>query len=222
MIQTAKQDRAGPLTFSPTPSLDQSEFLEATTQADDDQAELMRWHYRLGHLPFVQLKQLAKKGEIPRKLAKTTPPRCAGCLFDAMTKVPWQTKGSESGKQVFRATRPGQVVSVDQMESTQPGFVGQLKGRLTKQRYKAATVFVDHFSGLRYIHTMTSTSSNETIKAKLAFEQFMSSTITQTTAASPTTPSSTTVPNGNNDTHLLRGQCPLPKRSGRESHQGHH
>jgi hypothetical protein len=58
------------------------------------------------------------------------------------------------------------------MESTQPGFVGQPKGNLTKQRYKAATVFVDHFSGLRYIHMMTSTSSNETIKAKLAFEQF--------------------------------------------------
>jgi hypothetical protein len=132
----------------------------------------MCWHYCLGHLPFVQLKQLAKNGEIPRKLAKTTPPRCAGCLFGAMTKVPWRTKGNESGKQVFKATRPGQVVSVDQMESTQPGFVGQLKGRLTKQRYKAATVFVDHFSGLRYIHMMTSTSSNETIKAKLAFEQF--------------------------------------------------
>ena len=87
-------------------------------------------------------------------------------------KVPWRTKGSESGKQVFQATRPGQVVSVDQMESMQPGFVGQLKGKLTTQRYKAATVFVDHFSGLRYIHMMTSTSSNETIKAKLAFEQF--------------------------------------------------
>jgi hypothetical protein len=171
-MQPTQQDRVGPLTFSPTPSLDQSQLLEASTQANDDQAELIRWHYRLGHLPFVQLKQLAKNGEIPTKLAKTTPPRCAGCLFGAMTKVPWRTKGSESGKQVFKATRPGQVVSVDQMESTQPGFMGQLKGKLTTQRYKAATVFVDHFSGLRYIHMMTSTSSNETIKAKLAFEQF--------------------------------------------------
>ena len=132
----------------------------------------MRWHYRLGHLPFVQLKQLAKNGEISTKLAKTTPPRCAGCLFGAMTKVPWRTKGSEPGKRLFQATRPGQVVSVDQMESTHPGFVGQLKGKLTTQRYKAATVFANHFSRLCYIHMMTSTSSNETIKAKLAFEQF--------------------------------------------------
>ena len=63
-------------------------------------------------------------------------------------------------------------MSVDQMISTQPGLVAQLKGKLTTQRYMAATVFTDHFSGLRYIHMMTNTSSNETIKAKLAFEQF--------------------------------------------------
>ncbi|KAL7477469.1 hypothetical protein ACHAW6_003275 [Cyclotella cf. meneghiniana] len=55
---------------------------------------------------------------------------------------------------------------------TQPGFVAQLKGKLTIQCYKAATVFVDHFSSLRYIHTMTSMPSNDTIKAKQAFEQF--------------------------------------------------
>ncbi|KAL7481171.1 hypothetical protein ACHAW6_007756 [Cyclotella cf. meneghiniana] len=89
-----------------------------------------------------------------------------------MTKVPWQTKGNESGKQVFKATRPGQVVSVDQMISTQPGFVAQLKGKLTVQCYKAATIFVDHFSGLCYIHMMTNMSSDETIKAKQAIEQF--------------------------------------------------
>ncbi|KAL7483041.1 hypothetical protein ACHAW6_008690 [Cyclotella cf. meneghiniana] len=88
-----------------------------------------------------------------------------------MTKVPRQTKGNKSGKQVFKATRPGKVVSVDQLISTQPGFVTQLKSKLTFQCYKAATIFVHHFSGLQYIHMMTSMSSNETIKAKQAFEQ---------------------------------------------------
>jgi hypothetical protein len=58
------------------------------------------------------------------------------------------------------------------MISTQRGFVAQLKGKLTTQRYKAATVFVDYFSGPRYIHMMTNTSSDENIKAKLVFEQF--------------------------------------------------
>jgi hypothetical protein len=63
-------------------------------------------------------------------------------------------------------------MSVDQMISMQMGLVAQLKGKLTTQRYKAVTVFVEHFAGLCYIHMMTNTSSDETIKAKLAFEQF--------------------------------------------------
>jgi hypothetical protein len=52
----------------------------------------MRWHYQLGHLTFPKLKQLALNGEIPKKLAKMLPPKCAGCLFGAMTKLPWQGK----------------------------------------------------------------------------------------------------------------------------------
>jgi len=43
--------------------------------AADDQAELMRWHYRLGHLTFAKLKQLALNGEIPKKLVKIKPPK---------------------------------------------------------------------------------------------------------------------------------------------------
>ena len=53
-------DQIGPLTFSPTPSLDNGDLQEISTSADDDQAELMQWHFCLGHLPFNQLKQLAK------------------------------------------------------------------------------------------------------------------------------------------------------------------
>jgi hypothetical protein len=58
------------------------------------------------------------------------------------------------------------------MISTQVGFVAQLKGMLTNKRYKAATVFVDHFSRLQYIHLMTTLLSDEMVAAKLTFEQF--------------------------------------------------
>jgi hypothetical protein len=57
--------------------------------AADNQAEPMRWHYWLGHLTFPKLKQLTLNGEIPKKLAKIILPKCAGCLFGAMTKLPW-------------------------------------------------------------------------------------------------------------------------------------
>jgi hypothetical protein len=129
-------------------------------------------------------------------------------LFGAVTKVPWSTNGSNSSQQVFKATRPGQVVSVNQMISTQPGFVAQLKGKLTTQRYKAATVFVDHFSGLHCIHMMTNTSINETIKADLTFKQFDTKHFVNEHYHADnglllTMPSSTTAPPGNNDSPIV-------------------
>ncbi len=100
-------------------------------------------------------------------------PRCAGCLFGAMTKVPWRGKERKSEHTVFVATKPGEYVSVDHLISTEPGFFGQAKGTLTKTRYKNATIFVNHYSRLIFVYLMTSNLNfSETIEAKQAFEQF--------------------------------------------------
>jgi hypothetical protein len=84
----------GPLIFDPLPPVAADEYF--TLAAADDQAELMQWHYRLGHLSFQKLKQLALNSKIPKKLSKLKPPKCAGCLFVAMTKLPWYSKESAS------------------------------------------------------------------------------------------------------------------------------
>ncbi len=139
-------------------------------EAKSLQGELLRWHHCLGHISFACLKQLAKLGDIPRKLAKVPPPKCAGCMFGAMTKRPWQDKGKQ-GK-IRTAIKPGECVSIDRMESNQLGFIAQMKGNLTTQRYRAATVFVDHFSRVKFIFLMTSLTSNETVQAKVALENF--------------------------------------------------
>jgi hypothetical protein len=161
---------SGTLTFDPTPHHEEDE--DTTLAAADNQVELMQWHYRLGHLPFSKLKQLALNGEIPKKLAKVAPPKCAGCLFGAMTKIPWCGKETKSSHKVFVATKPGECISVDQMTLTKLGFVAQLKSRLTKKRYCCATIFVDHFSHLRYIHPQVDDFSIKTVAAKHAFESF--------------------------------------------------
>ena len=68
--------------------------------------------------------------------------------------------------------RLGECVSINQMISTQVRFIAQLKGKLTKKRYRATTIFVDHFSRLRYVHLITGTSSEERVMAKKAFKCF--------------------------------------------------
>jgi hypothetical protein len=58
------------------------------------------------------------------------------------------------------------------MEPPTPGFVGQIKGWLTTKRYRAATVFVDHYSQLSFAYMQFSTGAEETVNAKLAFEAY--------------------------------------------------
>ncbi len=55
--------RMGPFTFDVNPKLQEDKHIYLA--AIDDQAKLMRWHYRLSHLAFFKLKQLALNGEIP-------------------------------------------------------------------------------------------------------------------------------------------------------------
>ena len=141
---------------------------EEIITATSNKAELMRWHYRLGHLSFKKLKVLAEKGIIPKRLVQVRSPKCAGCIYGKMHKKPWRTK-AQPGK-IGITTRAGQCISVDQLESSTVGFIGQMKGKLTTRRYKYATVFVDHFSRYTYIHLQKTLTSEETLEAKNAFE----------------------------------------------------
>ena len=143
---------------------------EPTTISAQD--ELMRWHYRLNHLPFERMFKMAKQGLLPKKILKACIPICPACQYGKMHRKPWRTKGKPSNSSRM-ATEPGQIVSVDQLESPTPGFIAQLKGTLTKQRYRYDTVFVDEYSRLSYVQLQRTIMSDETVQAKIAFERYM-------------------------------------------------
>ena len=131
----------------------------------DPQDELLRWHYRLENMHFDRIKQLANKGHLSKRLLSCHTPFCAACKYGNMTKRPCRVKGDNL------ATNPGQVVLVDQLESMSPGYIAQLKGTLTQQRYKYATIFVDQFSGYNFVYLQKRVTSQETVMAKHAFER---------------------------------------------------
>ena len=135
----------------------------------DPHDELLWRHYRLGHLPFDHIKQLAVQGQLPKHLLASKKPFCSTCQYGKMTKRPWRVKGDNKGN-TKTATRPGQIVLVDQLESTSPGFIAQLKGVLTQQQHKYTTVFIDHFSGYTFVYLQKRITSEETIMAKHAFK----------------------------------------------------
>ena len=64
---------------------------------------------------------------------------------------------------MVKITRPDQCISMDMLDSPQVGFIAHMKMRLTKKRYRYATLFMDHFSDLKYVHYMSDINSEETI-----------------------------------------------------------
>ena len=135
------------------------------------QARLATIHERLGHLSFSRLKLLARSGIIPKELANVDAPVCPGCAYGKAHRKPWRSKGIKNRRHIKVATAPGQVVSVDQLISPTPGFVPTHRGKPTIQRYRGATVFVDHYSDYTYVHLMTEMNAEATVKAKQAFER---------------------------------------------------
>lgn len=147
-------------------------FNDEDPSVKDPTQEMLLWHYRLGHLPFKIIQAIARSRLLPSRLGKCRVPECAACRLGAATKVPHRYKGETNKGKLQQATKPGAVVSVDQLEATTPGLVAQLKGIPTVQRYKYATVFVDHFSDLSFVFMMKHLTSEETLLAKKAFEAY--------------------------------------------------
>jgi hypothetical protein len=154
------------------------------TYAQDSQ-EYMHWHYRLNHPTHTVMTKMEKQGMLPRGITKilttmgkqhTKQPMCNDCCGAKATRKPWRGKGKRYiHKHLTKTPHPGEVVSVDQLESSIPGFIGQMTGKLTIQRIVASTVYVDHASDLSYVYHQTSMTSEETLKSKLAFEKFAAS-----------------------------------------------
>lgn len=145
---------------------------ELERKAMREEAELLQYHYRYAHASFNKLQTMAKQRVIPRKLANCRQPVCAACMYGKATKRQWRHKSPHNKAESVEPTRPGQVVSVDQMKSPTPGFVAQGTGILTTARYWYATVYVDQYSSLGYLYLQKTSTAEETLLGKMAFEYY--------------------------------------------------
>ena len=72
----------------------------------------------------------------------------------------------------YKPSIPGELVSVDQMVLPTLGFVAQMTGILTNQRYRFTTVYVDQATRLGYVYLQKTASAEETLEGKEAFERY--------------------------------------------------
>ena len=141
-------------------------------QIENTAAELLRVHHQFNHIGFGKLQMMAKSGVLPKKFANCQVPICSSCMYGKATRRPWRDKPKlEQSINTTQIKYSGQCVSVDMLKSPTPGLVAQMAGWITGKRYNYATVFVDHFSRLGYVHLQKTQSAKETLEGKALFER---------------------------------------------------
>jgi hypothetical protein len=81
------------------------------TQSNSAQAQLLAWHYHLGHVPFEKIRQMAARGDLPAALRDCRVPKCAACLFGKATRRAWRSKAPTNKVKTPPVTAPGSVVA---------------------------------------------------------------------------------------------------------------
>ena len=113
---------------------------------------------------------MAKMGVIPKKLAKYPIPVCSACMHVKSTRKSWRSK-TPTQQHPDEITAPGDLISVDQLIPPTPGFIAQMTGKLTKKRYKYATICVDQASRLGYVYFKKTSTVKNLLKQRLRFSR---------------------------------------------------
>ena len=163
-----------------------TEVSQANLNLTEPEKELLRWHFRLGHLSFKKIQFLLGSGvvshsESARRIHAaackvTTYPRCAACQFGKQCRRPAPGVVATAVKDRAGVLKqgdllPGQRVSVDHFASSVKGRLFTSRGKTSDDSmYCGGCIFVDHASSYIHIEFQNHLTSHETAKAKEDFE----------------------------------------------------
>jgi len=163
------------------------------------QKELLKWHWKFGHLDLASTQQILRSGACgTNPLIKAAGslslselrPLCGSCQFGKSrkrrSKVDRVGKDGESTpptpsppkeKVLSReATLPGEKISMDHFIVSTPGRLFSSRGREAADRaYKGGVIFVDHATGFVFVVPVVNFTAGEALRAKQEFEAELSS-----------------------------------------------
>ena len=67
---------------------DEVHFLNTSSDQSSTPSQLLKIHQRFGHILFAKLREMAKKGVIPKKYAACNIPICQACAYAKIIKRP--------------------------------------------------------------------------------------------------------------------------------------
>ena len=174
-------------TTLPMPSLTEG----ANFNLSDPEKELLRWHYRLGHVALTKVQWMFRQGyrghtERERRLQGAASklsscPMCTACQYAKQRRKPAQgstrrnvheSEGALKRDQVF----PGQEVSADHFACNPKGRLPTGYGKeVLDKKYSGGCILVDSASSYTYVAPQVSPSSHETLSVIKELEKFASS-----------------------------------------------
>ena len=148
----------------------------------DPDKELLRWHYRLGHIGMKRVQFLMRTGvlahtESARRIQLAASrvnrtPMCTACQYGRQTRRPARgSTNTAAVKDIAGALKkddllPGQKVSVDHFVSSIRGRRANTKGREAERfQYSGGCIFVDHASGYIVVVPQVHLNTHETLKS---------------------------------------------------------
>ena len=164
--------------------------------------ELLLWHYKLGHVHMRWIQQLLRQRDwlgpmtdpygnaviekhsfiqpTTSKASSCDPPSCTACILAKSSRRGSRARTTQSNKSVpgLRTNHlyPGQVVSIDQYESTVRGRLPHTQGKEPEsEQYVGGTIGVDHASSFIFHRNQVSLRAADTILTKRIWDRFAQS-----------------------------------------------
>ena len=129
---------------------------------------MLHYHNKLDHMGFDAMRALARRGFLPKCIIRANAIKCAACQAGKA-----HIKAANKDGRLIKQTiiNPGDLIHMDQAQSSTPGRPLTYSGRNNKQKVYFVTIFVDSISKKVFCEFQHSTGAKETVLAKQAMER---------------------------------------------------
>ena len=155
---------------------------------DPSQKELLKWHFRLGHISMAAIQHLLGTGTLAhsdsmknlhRRASKCDKPKCASCEFGKGKRRPTPGKlekvdRTNDGALTKEKLLPGQAVSVNHFICSTKGCFYTSAGKSADSKmYSGGALFIDHALKAVFVNMQIGMTMHETLGSKLEFENWL-------------------------------------------------
>ena len=160
---------------------------DSNINLSEPEKELLRWHYRLGHMNFRKIQFLMRTGILSKSEANrrlhiasckvVTPPKCAACQYGKQHQRPVPGKTTSVVKDRAGALKngdllPGQQISMDHFICKSKGRLFTSAGKsLLQDMFCGGCLFIDHASSFVHVEFQVHLNTAESLNAKDKFER---------------------------------------------------